>query len=135
MKKASYVKVDYERIKIWGITLPVYHTFIEIMHNGDLKTIGFKTKRKLKKYWPFTLFLPMKGMIKNETFVPDFSVTLTKDSRKVKKLLKSVDKFHWDYYHLLFHNCFEWRNKVLKAAGIKPPKDKYWKPARSSKSS
>jgi len=132
-KKGESVKVDYERIKAWGITLPIFHTFIEINHNGKRRMLGFKTKRKSKKFWFFSILLPLKGMIKHETFNPDQSLVITKDKRKIKKLLKEIDKFHWDYYHMLFHNCFEWRDTVLKAAGIKPPKDKYWKPAKSKK--
>lgn len=126
----NYIKVEYEKIKIWGVTLPVYHTFLEVKYKGKVRKFGFKTRRKLRKYWPVTIFIPLKGMVKNETFKPDYSTVLTCDKRKIKKLLKILEKFHWEYYHMLAHNCFEWRDSVLKAAGIIPPLDNYLNPAK-----
>ncbi len=133
MKKRikNYVRVNYEKIKVWGLKWPVYHTFLEINHNGKISKHGFKTKNKLKRFWPFSLLTPLKGMIKNETFVPDVvGKTLTKDKRKIQKLLKEIEKTKWNFYHLIFHNCFEWRNAVLKKSGIIPPKDHYTGPEK-----
>ena len=116
-KRNNYVRVDYEKIRAGDVELPVYHTFIEIRLDGKVSKFGFKTKRSLKKYWPLSFFIPMSGRIKRETFKPDKTgEVLTRDDKKIRKLLKAIEKTHWSFYHMLLHNCFGWRNTVLKKA-------------------
>ena len=120
----SYVKVDYHKIKLGSITLPIYHTYIEIKDDEKVRRFGFTTKNKF--YWPISMLFPIYGYISKETYHVELSKLLTRNKRKVKKLLKAIQESTWHHYQLFFHNCFEWRNSVLRKAGISPPKDHYW---------
>lgn len=122
-----YVKVDYIKIRAGGIVLPVYHTAIEV-HAGK-KTFRWGFKADFKNHWFWSIFFPIHGHVRKERFDAESEIIVTRSKKKVERLLKLLKKHNWKKYHLFFHNCFKWRDSLLKDAGIKIPKDGYWDPA------
>ncbi|MEK6927386.1 MAG: hypothetical protein AABX11_03055 [Nanoarchaeota archaeon] len=128
----DYVKVHYRRIKIFKfIPTPFYHTFLEIELNGKNKIIGYYNKDSKSNSTKFlvSIFKFVKGEVIPDTQVMDTGIIISKDSKKIKKLLKAINSTKWTDYHALKKNCFDWRNTVLNKANIPVPRDKWWKKA------
>jgi len=127
--KKSYVKVHYKELPVSKGIIPLYHTSLEICLNGKKKFVGFYNKdhkSTARSVISLIKYVPAKICSENPK---DEGIVLTRDPKKVGKLLRVFGEFRWTSYHALFHNCFHWRNAVLKKAGIEAPNDRWWKRA------
>lgn len=128
--KKSFVKVHYLRLSIIGIPLPFFHTFLEIKHKKRI-FIGFRNKNSGTVEYLTSLVEYDYGITKKEKIVKDSGILLTTNPKKIKKLLSLLPKYKWTKYHALFHNCFHWRNAILKEANIEIPNDSWFRKAKA----
>lgn len=124
---ADYVKINYSRKTTLGIPSPFYHSSLEIKYKNKIKRLGFYAKTDF--YWFLSLLLiSVPGEIRNEKRKINYSVVVSRDSKKIKKLISLLPKFKWKKYHVYSKNCFHWRNALLNSVGIKSrKKDWFWK--------
>lgn len=120
--------VGYRRLRFLGIPLPFFHTFLSVECAEEKLTRGFNALYDISK--PLSWLIPVPGtVLQPEDDWSGGTVLLTTDEGKVHALRKAMEDEQWRTYHALLHNCFCWRNRVLRKAGIPVPRDFWWKRA------
>ena len=115
------LKIDYYRGKEFGMSWPFFHSYLEISQSKKKPIrIGYYVKNKL--FFIIGLLLPVPGELRIENKKADYKIIISKDKNKIKKVLEQIKENNWTVFHSIFRNCFHWRNRILKSAGIKPPR-------------
>jgi hypothetical protein len=124
-----YVKICYRRVYLFKfIPTPFYHTFFEIFDGEKIIRKGFYNKEGKKNSFEVfvSLFKNVIGEISNEKGKMDKFIVLSEKKEDVKKVLKTIKESKAEMYNMLGYNCFDWRNGILKKAGLDIPKDSWF---------
>jgi len=121
------LKINYIRKRLLGILpYPYYHSFFEIRYNRRIIRRGYYALIKI--LWLFSFILPVPGEIRNEPKDYGYSIIVSRDKNKIKKVIELVKsrKYNWKIYLAIFRNGFHWRNSILKEAGIECPRNDWF---------